>query len=196
MCLGLSCPNGVTSLDVWVLLTVVSEIIGSVQKQNAHWTNTECHWSLHSSAQLIHWHIKLSMAGWATFCQHDFLGSIKKRMSNFACEEHVVGGQCISNFYLIFGIFPKKYIKFDFFVKRDFSGSTNDLNLILRMWWAVDVHLFFFNFLYTQNSVFELTQCAASLQTRQLCWGPQWWQVTLLIFNAVTVSILSSDKSR
>jgi len=59
-------------------------------------------------------------------------------------------------FFLIFGIFPKKYEKyekFEFFHKHNFLGTTQDLAGFQTlhangMCWEVDAHLFFLNFWY------------------------------------------------
>lgn len=49
-------------------------------------------------------------------------------ISNFACEESVVGGQCTPNFFLVFLAFFRKIQKKSVFHKHDFSRSVEDLS--------------------------------------------------------------------
>ena len=75
------------------------------------------------------------------FCKHIFQAVQLAWISNFTCEQHVMGDRCPCNFFLIFSIFPKNATNSVFL-------HTNSLNFKLCLQTACDgrsMHMLFFS---------------------------------------------------
>lgn len=83
-----------------------------------------------SLAQLRLWDVKL--AGWVTFINVISQDLQKAWISNFACDEHVMGGQGISSFSLFFVYFFTKLRKIQFLHWRGLDNSHVPPAVVLR----------------------------------------------------------------